>query len=164
MKHCHDHNCCVQQAVERAEQLCAQSGLRFTPLRRRVFELIWQRHVPAKAYDILDALQAQRQQQAAKASIKPATVYRALNFLLELGLIHKLNSLNAYVGCAQPHSKHSSCYFLICDDCEVIEECCDPEVSDVIELIANDNHFHLGQVTLEIRGQCQSCKGKEQRL
>ena len=92
----HDHAACIAQAVGQAEQVCHQQKQRFTALRRRVFELVWQHHRPIGAYEVLDLLQ--RDGRAA-----PPTVYRALDFLLEIGLVHRIASLNAYVGCIQPH-------------------------------------------------------------
>lgn len=136
--------------MAKAEELCNKSGQRLTVLRRKVLELIWQSHRPAKAYDILDNI-------GDVASAKPPTVYRALDFLLENGLIHKLNSLNAYVGCSHPKAHHE-CYFLVCSRCSDIEECCDKKLARAIAATAKKNHFHPAHTTLEISGECQECK------
>jgi Fur family zinc uptake transcriptional regulator len=82
--------------------LCAQKGLRLTALRRRVLELVWQSHKPLGAYDILAVLSEQDGRRAA-----PPTVYRALDFLLENGLVHRISSLNAFVGCDAPGTRAS---------------------------------------------------------
>ncbi|MDX2494940.1 MAG: hypothetical protein QNK27_08275, partial [Desulfuromusa sp.] len=95
----HDHQCCLDGAMANAELLCQQRGKRFTSIRRRVFELIWQQHKPIGAYEVLEGLQ-----QDGRAA--PPTVYRALDFLLDLGLVHRINSLNAYVGCIHPEYPH----------------------------------------------------------
>ena len=89
--HPHDHSHCVSDALRAADALCARSGARLTALRRRVLELVWQSHRPLGAYDILGVLSSEDGRRAA-----PPTVYRALDFLLEHGLIHRLASLNAY--------------------------------------------------------------------
>src|SRR5882724_8224269 len=96
----HDHQHCIDDALVRAATICAQSGGRLTPLRRRVLELVWHSHAPVGAYDILDALRRDGRPAA------PPTAYRALEFLLGHGLIHRIESLNAFVGCAQPERPH----------------------------------------------------------
>jgi Fur family transcriptional regulator, zinc uptake regulator len=86
----HDHQRCVKRAFAEAEQICLEQGQRFTTIRRKVFELIWQQHKPIGAYQILEDLQQE-------SRTAPPTVYRALDFLLNLGLIHRIASLNAFV-------------------------------------------------------------------
>lgn len=81
----HDHSHCVHTALSEADTLCTQKGLRLTALRRRVLELVWQSHKPLGAYDILGVLSEQDGRRAA-----PPTVYRALDFLLENGLVHRI--------------------------------------------------------------------------
>ena len=137
-----------------AEALCNKSGQRLTALRRKVLELVWQSHRPAKAYDILDNI-------SDVASAKPPTVYRALEFLLKNGLIHKLNSLNAYVGCSHPEAHHE-CYFLVCSSCGDIKECCDAKLARAIATTAKKNRFHPAHTTLEIAGECQECAKNNQ--
>ena len=97
----HDHRVCVKDALEQATAICAKRGARLTPIRRRVLELIWASHKPSGAYDILEALS----QESRGKRIAPPTVYRALDFLLEQGLIHRLESLNAFIGCPHPMRK-----------------------------------------------------------
>src|SRR5918999_799750 len=104
--HPHDHLSCIGDALDRAAVLCDQRGARLTPLRRRVLELVWRGHEPVGAYDLL----------AQMGRAAPPTVYRALDFLIEQGLVHRIESLNAYVGCDRPEAAHAS-QFLICTDC-----------------------------------------------
>ena len=92
----HKHQECLQSAIAAAKTHCDAAGIRLTPIRQRVLELVWQNHEPVKAYDILDKLKQ------AKSSSAPPTVYRALDFLQDEGLVHKIESLNAYVGCGNP--------------------------------------------------------------
>ncbi len=113
--HNHDHKHCVEDAVAAAERLCAAKDLRFTPLRRRVLELVWSSHKPVGAYALLDQL---RDEDLGSA---PPTVYRALDFLIENGLIHRIERMNAFVGCSHPGEAHRG-FFLICGDCGNAEE------------------------------------------
>src|SRR5215470_19039883 len=92
----HDHESCVEMALDRAATLCGERGARLTELRRNVLALVWEGHEPVGAYHILDALRRRHPGAA------PPTVYRALEFLGEQGLIHRIESLNAYVGCDRP--------------------------------------------------------------
>ena len=93
-----------------AERLCSERGLRFTPLRRRVLELVWSSHKPVGAYALLDALRNEALGSA------PPTVYRALDFLIEQGFIHRIERMNAFVGCSHPGEAHRG-FFLICGAC-----------------------------------------------
>lgn len=150
MYKCRTHKKCISDALRKAELICEDKGLRFTDLRRKVLAIIWASHKPAKAYDVLAELKD------VGYSDKPPTVYRTLDFLLKHGLIHKLDSLNAYVGCAHP-CEHEECYFLICSECLEIKECCDSILSDTIARTADKNKFNPKHTTLEISGQCREC-------
>ena len=151
MLDCQDHEVCIEKAMCEAELICQEKGLRFTELRREVLRLIWLSHIPTKAYDILEKLKGKA------LSAKPPTVYRALDFLLETGLVHKLDSINAYIGRSHPRD-HNGCYFLICTDCNEAKECCSSELSDAIELAWNKNSFRPKKITLEVFGQCSACR------
>ncbi|PHQ70093.1 MAG: Fur family transcriptional regulator [Sneathiella sp.] len=153
MHNCHTHNACIETALEAAVVICDDGGLRFTKLRRAVLELVWTSHGPIKAYDILDQLDS------SIASVTPPTVYRALDFLLENGLVHKLSSLNAYVGCSHPH-RHHECYFLICTGCGEAMECCNSGLVDAVALTGRQNNFKPKSITLEITGECGDCQGR----
>ncbi len=151
MLHCANHTSCVAEALQNAESICKERGVRFTNIRRKVLQMLWKHHSPAKAYDILDTLSKE------DVSARPPTVYRALDFLQENGLVHKINSLNAYVGCSHP-LKHDDCYFLICEKCGEIEECCNHVLNDAIEATADKNKFCLKHINVEIEGTCQGCQ------
>ena len=118
----HDHESCVETAIDRAATLCAARGARLTDLRRDVLALVWEGHAPVGAYHILDALKRRHPGAA------PPTVYRALEFLSEQGLIHRIESLNAYVGCDRPDQRHVS-QFLICERCNATAELDDPAIT-----------------------------------
>ncbi|SEO71986.1 Fur family transcriptional regulator [Aquisalimonas asiatica] len=147
----HDHDHCVDDALARAEQQCTENGVRLTAIRRRVLELIWRRHEPMKAYDLLDMLRAERR------SAAPPTVYRALDFLLEEGLIHRIESLNAYVGCGDPHRPHVG-QFLICQRCNAVAELNDGDVYQVLTSKAEELGFQVNSQTIEINGFCPACR------
>jgi Fur family zinc uptake transcriptional regulator len=142
----HDHDRCIDQALDRAARLCARRGARLTELRRRVLELVWQKHAAVKAYDVLEQL----------GGAKPPTVYRALEFLIAHGLVHRLESLNAYVGCPQPEASHSG-YFLICDLCGDVAEFESVAIEAAIGHQADDLGFATRDSTVEVHGRCQQC-------
>ncbi len=102
----HNHDHCIEKAISRALTVCEARGVRLTPVRRRVLELIWQNHKPTGAYELLPQLAE------AGFNSAPPTVYRALDFLLELGLVHRISSLNAFIGCDHPEGQHPSGFFL----------------------------------------------------
>jgi Fur family zinc uptake transcriptional regulator len=150
----HDHQDCVSKAIDTADRLCREHGLRFTNLRRRVLELVWNSHKPVGAYELLDSLNCDGKKAA------PPTVYRALDFLIDAGLVHRLDSLNAYVGCADPDSGHTG-QFLICRQCRSVAELDDSDIHHVVEQKAFDLGFTAIRQMLEIQGLCQDCGGSD---
>lgn len=146
----HNHAHCIEDAIVRAEVVCGARGARLTDIRRHVLELIWQRHEPVGAYDLLDELRATHRRAA------PPTVYRALDFLMENGLVHRIESLNAYVGCPHPEQAHSG-QFLICRNCGSIGELDDPEIADSVSERAARRGFQAERQTIEVRGLCADC-------
>ncbi len=150
MLKCHDHNSCIDKAILEAILICKANNLRFTDLRQKVFEIILKTHKPVKAYDVLSELQQK------DPSAKPPTVYRALDFLLEYGLVHKIHSLNSYSPCSHP-KKHNQCCFLICEKCNQIKECCDESLFKAIQNTTNSNKFDPKNTIIEISGTCNKC-------
>ncbi len=146
----HDHQRCIDDAIAIAAEVCARQGLRLTKPRRRVLELIWRGHEPVGAYAILDALNESGRQAA------PPTVYRALEFLERHGFIHRIQSLNAYIGCPNPRLPHSS-QFLICRECGSTHEMSDPKIARIIRDGARQQGFEPLQQTIEIKGLCPDC-------
>lgn len=147
----HDHRHCLKDALDRAAALCRDRGVRLTPIRRRVLELVWGGHRPLGAYDILDALQAER------SGAAPPTVYRALDFLREQGLVHRIESRNSFVGCPDPDTPHGG-QFLICCTCGQAAELNDSAIDDAIRLSAARAGFVVGRRTIEIEGECPNCR------
>jgi Fur family zinc uptake transcriptional regulator len=147
----HDHETCVETALDRAATLCAERGARLTDLRRDVLALVWEGHEPVGAYHILDALKRRHPGAA------PPTVYRALEFLSGQGLIHRIESLNAYVGCDRPDQRHVS-QFLICERCNATAELDDPAITAAVARRAGDLGFAVERQTIEVRGLCPRCR------
>lgn len=146
----HKHSTCIAEALAAAELSCQQHGNRLTPIRRRVLELVWASHEPVKAYDVLDILRNER------SSAAPPTVYRALEFLQEEGLVHKIESLNAFVGCGKPGHLDSG-QFLICSDCGEVAELDDPDLVEAISKKALQVGFAIDDQIVEIKGRCAQC-------
>ena len=150
----HDHARCVADALVAATAVCKRQGLRLTPVRRRVFELVWRSHRPIRAYDILAELHGE------DGPAAPPTVYRALDFLLTHGLVHRIDSLNAFAGCAYPGAAHKA-YFLICTGCDTIAELDDPALGRALARSASRARFDVEKETVEIAGLCHDCRTRD---
>ena len=132
-----------------AEGIAQARGQRMTRIRRKVLRLLIETPAPAKAYDLLERLDGE-------GSAKPPTIYRALDFLQELGLAHKIESLNAYVACG--HASHShSAIFLICETCGRAEELHSETTVPALEAETRAAGFELSQAVIEARGTCRAC-------
>ncbi len=146
----HDHKHCKQKAMQTAEQLCQQRGVKFTPLRRQVLTLVWESHRAVKAYDLLQKLNP------AGSAAKPTTVYRALDFLLEQGLIHKVESLNAFIGCSYSEREHEQ-LLLTCVVCQEVEERPGEAVMQAMHRELEQADFLMRRQAIEIHGICRRC-------
>ncbi|WP_313918123.1 transcriptional repressor [Tahibacter sp.] len=146
----HEHRHDGESFVRTVAAACEARGLRLTPLRLRVLEMIAAADKPVKAYDLLDRLKDER------AGAAPPTVYRALDFLLENSFIHKLESINAYVSCHHPEEAHQV-PFLICDVCASATEICDDGVAALLTRQAREHGFKPRAQTLEVHGTCAGC-------
>jgi Fur family zinc uptake transcriptional regulator len=151
LEHKHDHNACIENALEAAQKICEERETRFTPLRRRVLELVWGKHEPITAYEVLDLLSDETKR------VAPPTVYRALDFLIEEGFVHRIESLNAFVGCSDPAHKHQG-HFMICKECSNVTEMNEKSLHDVIESAAKENGYSYENSILEIAGICENCR------
>lgn len=136
--------------VRAVEQACAERGLRLTPLRAQVLGLVADAGKPVKAYDLLDSMKEEN------GSSAPPTVYRALDFLLEQGFIHRLASVNAFVSCHHPNERHSV-PFLICDRCQAAIELEDERICSLLDEQARALGFEPRTQTLEVHGTCAQC-------
>jgi Fur family transcriptional regulator, zinc uptake regulator len=146
----HDHRACVSDALKSAEKLCEARGLNLTPIRRRVLELVWRQHEPIGAYDILGQLTTGTRKAA------PPTVYRALEFLMDAGLVHRIDSLNAFKGCEAPSQVHAA-NFLVCRECHRVEELKDKALEKALADRMRSAGFAPEGASLEIKGICREC-------
>ncbi len=144
----------LQQALRTAEALCTRRGVRFTAQRRRVLELVCRAERPVGAYEILDQLR-----EGTTATAAPPTVYRALDFLLEQGLVHKLETLHAFIGCTHPEHPHAS-QFLICSDCGQVKELENAAISGSLRSLEQETGFHTERPVIEVLGTCAHCRRK----
>ncbi|MDZ4761305.1 MAG: transcriptional repressor [Alphaproteobacteria bacterium] len=139
----------VSDSLREAEALCEQRGGRLTPLRRRVLTLLLESGGPAKAYDLLEHL-------GTDGAAKPPSVYRSLDFLLEMGLAHRIESLNAFVACGHWDHGHAA-VFLICDGCGSAGEM---HAGDSVRKLASEIegvNFKMRSAVIEVRGLCADC-------
>ena len=149
----HNHDACVNQALTDARVICQQQNARLTPIRERVLELIWQSHKPLGACDVLAELSSDGHNAA------PPTVYRALDFLQQHGLVHRIASLNAFIGCTHAGENHTG-MFLICRACGNVLELTAPSVSTEVSKAAAQEGFRAENTTLEIAGLCPRCQAE----
>jgi Fur family zinc uptake transcriptional regulator len=146
----HDHSRCVSRIKETAEKICLERGLQLTPIRRRVLEIVSARHAPIGAYDILAALKKN------EGALAPPTVYRALEFLVEAGLVHRIDTLNAFITCESPDEIHTG-QFLVCRSCSRVTELDDPAITRLLLQKAKGAGFSSDSQTVEIKGICADC-------
>ena len=147
--HVHD----AEDFVSAVGRACNERGLRLTPIRARVLQLVADAGKPIKAYDLLERV---RDGEGAGAAAPP-TVYRALDFLLANGFIHKLESINAFVACHHPSTAQHSVPFLICDRCHSAVELEDEVVVASLDERARALGFVPQAQTLEVHGLCAQC-------
>jgi Fur family transcriptional regulator, zinc uptake regulator len=154
----------LDTVLDRAAAQCARRGAQLTELRRQVLRLVLEAEQPVGAYTLLDKLRSLR------SGAAPPTVYRALDFLLEQGLIHKLERLNAFLGCVETgQEEHAHDHgegqhdhphqFLICRTCGTTAEISDPAISAALASASADAGFTLHRATVEAEGICAGCAG-----
>lgn len=139
----------VSTALQQAETRVAGAGSKWTEPRRRVYELLVRAGAPVKAYDLMEAYADDR-------TAKPPTVYRALEFLEQAGLVHRIASLNAFVACDSAKVAHAAA-FLICDCCGSAQEF-DPGEVRPASVAAKAEGFTPRTIALEVRGRCAACQ------
>ena len=139
----HDHAHCAHDALERAEAVTAANGARMTPVRRRVLEILLEEHKALGAYDVLARLATEG------FGNQPPVAYRALEFLVDQGLAHRIQRLNAFAACVHPGEDHAPA-FLICRTCHMVAEA---------EASAARAGFQIERSTIEALGLCPNCRG-----
>ena len=148
----HDHGRCTADAIAHAEQVCAKRAQKFTPIRRQVLQALLSSHRPLGAYEVIDEL--------AKAMPRPApiTVYRALDFLMENGLVHRIESRNAFLACINNHATDAPVVFLICEHCGAVGEAPSAAVADSLNAAAKSAGFTPKAPVIEVTGVCAHCR------
>lgn len=151
----HDHARCEAEAMVHAERVCIGRAQNFTPIRRRVLQALLASHRPLGAYEVIDEL--------AKTASRPApiTVYRALDFLMENGLVHRIESRNAFLACAHDHDDVSLVAFLICDHCGSVGEVPATLVAKSLNEAARTTGFAPKLSVVEITGTCAHCQSDQ---
>lgn len=150
----HDHGRCAADAIAHAEQVCAVNKERLTPIRRRVLEALLASHAPLGAYELIDRL-AETGEGGRPA---PITIYRALDFLREQGLVHRIESRNAFIACVHHHGGGDPVVFLICDACGAVGEATGAGIADAIKAATRTAGFAPKTPVIEISGTCAHCK------
>jgi len=147
----HDHTQCVTGALSSIEAYCETNGLRLTPVRRKVLEILLQEHRALGAYAILDRLKE------AGFGSQPPVAYRALDFLSTHGFVHKIQRLNAFVACSHPGESHAPA-FMICRECDAVAEAEAPGGSQALGAAAQATGFKIERTVIEAEGICPSCR------
>jgi Fur family zinc uptake transcriptional regulator len=140
----------IRVQLDKAAQACARQGAQLTELRRRVLSLILEAEAPLTAYQLLDRLRETHKGAA------PPTVYRALDFLMQQRLIHKIECLNAFVACMESGHQHPV-QFLICRQCGTVAEIEDRAAAQALGDAAERKGFHAHHTIVEIEGTCAAC-------
>lgn len=140
----------IELHVNKARSFCENKGARFTSLREKVYALLLEQDGAIGAYELLDALKL------TESNAKPATVYRTLDFLLEFGLVHKLESTNAFVACHHFDCNHPV-QFLICDNCGEVQEIQSSGLKERLDKQAMSVGFTVVKQTIEAHGKCAAC-------
>jgi Fur family zinc uptake transcriptional regulator len=148
----HDHDRCAADALAHAQALCAKRGERLTPIRRQVLEALLGSHKPLGAYEIIE--------RTGSKSVRPApiTVYRALNFLRAQGLVHRIESRNAFVACVNNHDSGDLVVFLICERCGDVGEAPAASVGEQLKASAQAVGFAPKIPVIEVLGLCANCR------
>jgi Fur family transcriptional regulator, zinc uptake regulator len=147
----HDHSHCSHDIVARAEKACAERGVRLTEQRRDVLALVAASHKAVGAYDIIEMMAARGARPA------PITVYRALDFLLAQNLVHRIESRNSYVACAEQHDDLPTA-LLICDDCGSVSEVLERAPAEGLTAAAKAQGFAVKRAVVELSGTCGHCE------
>ena len=143
----------MRSAFDRAEARAGAAGKKLTGMRRAVLEIICRSHEPVGAYDILKVLGGHG------TVVQPPTVYRALAFLTKLGLVHRLETLNAYVGCAAGEAVGDLTEFYICRACNRVTETASRGITRSVADQAAAMAFTIERQIIEIIGLCPDCSG-----
>ena len=147
----HDHDHCARDVLDRADHLAGANGVRLTPVRRRVLEILLEEHRAMGAYDVLKRLAAEG------FGNQPPVAYRALEFLVDQGLAHRIQRLNAFTACVHPGEDHAPA-FLICRTCHMVAEAEAASARASLDAEAARAGFQVERSTIEALGLCPNCR------
>jgi Fur family zinc uptake transcriptional regulator len=147
----HDHSICTDELLDRAERMCARRGARLTGHRRDVLECVSRSHAAVGAYELIERMADHGPRPA------PITIYRALDFLEAHGLVHKVESRNAYIACSHPHEGKPAA-LLICESCGLVAELDVPDAFAILAEGAAAQHFRPRHMIIELPGRCAACQ------
>lgn len=147
----HDHSHCSGPVLSEAEALLAGRGVRLTPVRRRTLEILLEKHQALGAYEVLDRLAAEG------FGKQPPVAYRALEFLVDQGLAHRVRRLNAFAACMHPGQAHAP-VFLICRNCNAVAEAAADQVRSALVDTADEWGFAVERSSMEALGLCSGCR------
>jgi Fur family zinc uptake transcriptional regulator len=147
----HDHADCASDGLARAQEILATKGLRLTPVRRRTLEILLEGHRALGAYEVLSRLAAEG------FGAQPPVAYRALDFLEEHGLAHRIRRLNSFTACMHMGESHTAA-FLICRACNAISEAPAAPSRSALDNAASAQGFAIESATIEALGLCPSCQ------
>ncbi len=147
----HDHHSCIAGGLAAVDAECKTRSLQFTPVRRRVLEILLKEHRALGAYEILDKLREEG------LGSQPPVAYRALDFLVANGFAHKLERLNAFIACTHPGTHHVP-VFMICRECGSVAETNARSAKDIIGTFADDAGFQIERAVIEAEGICPNCR------
>lgn len=148
----HDHRRCASDAIAHAEEICGARRERLTSIRRGVLEALLASHHPVGAYELIERLAPRGARPA------PITIYRALDFLREQGLVHRIESHNAFVACVHNHDSGDPVVFLICEKCGSVGEAASAAVAATIKSASRAAGFVPKTPVIEISGICAHCR------
>lgn len=134
--------------------LCRARGGRLTPQRRAVLSQLLVARVPVTAYELLDLVRPY------DPAITPASIYRSLDFLVEMGLVHRLDTTRSFVACEHPDHPHAG-QFLICRECGTVVETEDKRMARATVDLGERHGFALDRRTVELTGVCGACRGSD---
>lgn len=146
----HDHAHCSSDRMAQAESHLAAKGQRLTPVRRRTLEILLEDHRAMGAYDVLNRLAAEG------FGNQPPVAYRALEFLTDQGLAHRIRRLNAFTACMHPGESHAPA-FLICRTCNSVAETSAAPVLAALTQAATAIGFEIERSNIEALGLCPAC-------
>lgn len=142
----------IEKLLEQAKAYCLKREVRFTPTREQVFKLLADRNKAVGAYDLLDELKE------TDPAAKPATIYRALDFLSQQGFVHKIESINAFVMCHHFGDCNHPVQLLICDKCGLVEEIQSNDFDMALKEMAGQKGFTVHHQIVEAHGACTDCQ------